>query len=141
MNGGIKSGECPPMISDRLKIQDNAIVLDLNQENDINEAGPGGGKRHYNIKPGFTAELTSLSQNKIRWSENKKHYIGQGSDGLYHFYAPNNRTRKSQFRKIGSNGQNTIGEYIVDPKSTKPFIGIKIVFQNNVETRPNQLFV
>jgi len=117
------------------------VIKRIIQENDINEAGPGGGRLILNLKPGYTSELTSLSQNKIKWSENKKHYIGQGSDGVYHFYPPNNVTKKSEFRKVGNNGQNTIGEYIVDQKSTTPFIGIKIVNQRNVTTHPGQIFV
>jgi hypothetical protein len=108
----------------------------------INEAGPGGGRPlQPKLMPGFTAELSSLSQNIIKWSENKKHYIGQGSDGIYHFYPPNNVTKKSEFRKVGNNGQNTIGEYIVDSNSKTPFIGIKIVSQKNVTTHPGQTFV
>jgi hypothetical protein len=108
-------------------------------KNVINEAGPG--RPQPKVKPGFTAELSSISQNKIKWSENSKHYVGQASDGIYHFYAPNKMTKKSEFRKVGNGGQNVAGEYIVDPKSTTPFIGIKIVNQRNVTTHPGQRFV
>lgn len=105
----------------------------------INEAGPG--RPQPKLKPKWTVELSSVSQNKIKWSENMKHYIGQGPDGVYHFYSPNNITKKSEFRKVGNGGQNTIGEYIVDPKSTTPFIGIKLVSQRNVTTHHGQRFV
>lgn len=100
---------------------------------------PGHQRNVFPPKPGWTHDLAHLTGNQLKWDEQKKKYFGQGKDGIYHFYAP--RNNRNEFRKVGSNGVNTMGEYVIDTNSKEPFIGIKIVSQNNVPTKPGTQFV
>lgn len=99
---------------------------------------PGHERNVFHPKPGWTSDLSRLSGGVLKWDEIGKKYVGTGKDGTYHFYAPKNN--KGQFKKVGL-GQNTIGEYVIDSNSKEPFVGIKIVTQQNVQPARGKRFV
>lgn len=104
----------------------------------INEQ-PGHVRNVFPPKQGWTHDLSHISNNILKWDEQGKKYVGTGKDGIYHFYAPKNN--RSEFRKVGNNAVNTIGEYQVDLNSREPFVGIKIISQRNVPATPGRRFV